>query len=153
SILRIEDGVFQVLATAGDTHLGGDDFDRRIIQLVQGEVKLRFGVEIDSPATKQALRGLAEAIKIKLGEAPTAEIELDLGANRLYRRTITRDEFEALTADLVDRTIELIHRAIRDAKLDRSQIEEIILVGGSTRMPVIRRRVAEEFAKPPYTAL
>lgn len=153
SILRIESGVFQVLATAGDTHLGGDDFDREIVLLVQREVRERLGVSIDSPATRQALRTLAENVKIRLSEQERAEMELDLGEGRIFRRTITRDEFEQMIAPLVERTLKLLDSALRDADLTVEQLDQLILVGGSTRMPLVRRRVQERLGKPPYTAL
>ena len=153
SILRIEGDVCQVLATAGDTHLGGDDFDRAIITLVQGEVAEQFGVSIDSPATRQALRGLAESVKIRLSELDTAAIELDLGGGRVYRRSMTRAEFESRVAPLVERTLELCRRALRDARLHFADLSQVVLVGGSTRMPIVRRRVEEAFGRPPYTAL
>jgi molecular chaperone DnaK (HSP70) len=153
SILRIEDGVFQVLATAGDTHLGGDDLDRTIVQLVTREVSGRFSVSIDAPATKQALRSLAEAVKIRLSQHDQTSFELDLGDGRVYRRTLTRAEFEALIAALVDRTLALFDHALRDAGLRAADLEHFILVGGSTRIPLVRRRVAEHFGRPPYTAL
>jgi len=153
SILRLESGVFRVLSTAGDTHLGGDDFDRVIIQLVTDEVREQHGLSIDSPATKQALRGLAEAVKIRLGEHEQTELELDLGRGRVYRRTITRSEFESRIADLVQRTLSLFDHALRDADLTRDQLDRVILVGGSTRMPLVRRRLAEHCRQEPYTAL
>ncbi len=153
SILRLEEGVFQVLSTAGDTHLGGDDFDYAIIRLVTQEVHDQFGVSISAPATKQVLRSLAEAVKIRLSEQPQADIELDLGRDRLYRRTITRDEFEQLIGPLVGRTLSFCEHALRDARLTPADLEQAILVGGSTRIPLVRRRVGEFFARPPYTAL
>ncbi|MEW6252397.1 MAG: Hsp70 family protein [Planctomycetota bacterium] len=159
SILRLESDVFQVLSTAGDTHLGGDDFDRTIITLVTNEIAAQFKVSITAPATQQALRSLAENVKIRLSERETAEIELDLGrdrttgAERIYRRTITRAEVERLTAPLVERTIERCAHALRDAGLKTADIAQAILVGGSTRIPAVRRRVGEFFGRPPYTAL
>ncbi|MFQ5806693.1 MAG: Hsp70 family protein, partial [Phycisphaerae bacterium] len=153
SILRIEKGVFQVLSTAGDTGLGGDDFDRAIMALVQREIEERCGFSIDSPTTRQALRGFAEAVKIRLSETEQAAIELDLGEGRVYQRTIRRAEFESLISELVGRTIALCRSATSDAGLRPEQIEQVILVGGSTRMPLVRRRVAETFGRTPYTAL
>jgi molecular chaperone DnaK (HSP70) len=153
SVLRIEDDVFQVLSTAGDTHLGGDDFDREIVKLVQREVQERFGLSIDSPKTRQALRLLAENVKIYLSEQRQADIELDLGSGRTYRRTITRDEFEALIAPHVERTLALVERAVQDAGLSAADIEQFILVGGSTRMPLVRRRIEDAIGRAPYTAL
>ena len=153
SILRIDDGVFQVLSTAGDTHLGGDDFDRTIITLVQAEVQSQFGLTVDSPMTKQALRGLAEAVKIRLSETGQARIELDLDAGRIYQREITRSEFESRCEELIERTIKLCRGAVADAGLTIEQIQQVIVVGGSTRMPLVRRRVGEAFGRAPYTAL
>lgn len=153
SILRLDGDVFQVLSTAGDTHLGGDDFDRTLIELVTQEVEAQYGVTITSAATRQALRGLAEAVKIRLGEQPQADIELDLDRARTYRRTITRAEFETLTRPLVERTIEACGRALRDAGLRAADVQQAILVGGSTRIPQVRQRVAEYFGRAPYTAL
>jgi molecular chaperone DnaK (HSP70) len=153
SVLRLEEGVFQVLSTAGDTHLGGDDFDRLIIELVTREVRAQFGVGISAPATKQALRTLAENVKVRLGAAPEATIELDLSDERIYKRTITRSEYEMLAAPLVQRTLKLCDQALRDADVDGGELEHIILVGGSTRMPVVRRMVGAHFGRPPYTAL
>jgi molecular chaperone DnaK (HSP70) len=153
SILRLEAGVFQVLSTAGDTHLGGDDFDHAIIALVTREIQQHHGVSISAPATKQALRTLAEAVKIRLSELGQADFELDLGRGRLYRRTITREEYERLIAARVERTLELCRHALRDARLTPAGIDQAILVGGSTRTPLVRRRVAEFFERPPYTAL
>ncbi len=153
SILRLEDGVFQVLSTAGDTHLGGDDFDREIIKLVTREIEDQFGVQIESPITRQALRGLAEAVKIRLSDQETADLELDIGNGRLYTRQITRTEFEGLVDYLVTRTIKLIDHALRDARLKPDDLAQLVLVGGSTRLPLVRRRVREYFGREPYTAL
>jgi molecular chaperone DnaK (HSP70) len=153
SILRIDSGVYQVLSTAGDTCLGGDDFDRAIVNLVTREVADAFGLTINAPATQQALRTLAESVKIRLSEREQAEIELSLGQGRVYRRTITRAEFEGLIAPLMDRTFALCAHALRDAGLSPADIQQAVLVGGSTRMPVVRRRAGEFFRRPPYTAL
>lgn len=153
SVLRIESGVYQVLSTCGDTHLGGDDFDRRIIELVEQEVREQFALSIDSPATRQGLRSLSEAVKIRLSEASEAQFELDLGGGRIYRRTLTREEFESRIAELVERTLQLCDRALRDAGIGAGQVDEVVLVGGSTRVPLVRRQVEARFGRRPYTAL
>ncbi len=153
SILRVVDGVFEVLSTHGDTRLGGDDFDREIIRLVQREIRDQFGVTIDAPATRQALRTFAENLKVRLSEQDAAPLEIELDADRRYQRTITREEFEAMITPWVDRTIASCRRALRDAKLRPDQIRQIVLVGGSTRVPLVRRRVEELFGRAPYTAL
>ena len=149
SVLRIEGDVFQVLATRGDTHLGGDDFDRALVGLIEQ------GLPTDVPVTPeriQRLRAAAEAAKIELSAADRAEACVSLAGVEI-RRTITRAEFEALAQPLVDRTIELARLALRDARLSPDQLDQVILVGGSTRIPLVRRRVAEALSCTPYTAL
>ncbi|HKQ48555.1 MAG TPA: Fe-S protein assembly chaperone HscA [Phycisphaerae bacterium] len=153
SILRLSGDVFEVISTHGDTHLGGDDFDRTIIQLVQREVADQFGLNIDSPATRQALRLFAEDVKIRLSDQPSAELELDLGSGRTYRRSISREEFERTIAPLVERTLAACRQALTDAKLQPGQIDQIVLVGGSSRIPFVRSKVEELFGRKPYTAL
>ncbi|MFO0972490.1 MAG: Fe-S protein assembly chaperone HscA [Phycisphaerae bacterium] len=153
SILRLHAGVFETLATHGDTHLGGDDFDRVLIELAQREVAARFGVAIDAPATRQALRLLAERIKIRLSQQEEARIELDLGDGRVYSRVIARGEFESLASPLVERVLAACRAALTDAGLSPGDLERVVRVGGSTRMPLVRRRVAEFFGQAPYTAL
>ncbi len=153
SILRIENGVFQVLATGGNTHLGGDDFDRCIIRLIQDEVRHDFGVALDTPAARQALRSLAERAKIALSNESQTTFELDLGAARTYRRTLTRAEFETLIAPLVESTLTIVRQVVRDAKLTLAEIDPFILVGGCTRIPLVRERLADLIGRPPYGAL
>jgi len=153
SILRLEDGVFEVLATNGDTHLGGDDFDHALIDLFTREIHEQFGVDITTPAIKQQLRTLSENIKILLSDRDSAPVEIDLGTGRVYRRLITRGEFETMIVPLVERTIEACSRAVKTAKLTPQGIQQVVLVGGSTRVPFVRRRVAEVFQRRPYTAL
>ncbi len=154
SILQVSGGVFQVLSTNGDTRLGGDDLDREIINLVTGEIRQRFGEELAfPPATRQALRNLAEAVKIKLSSEDHAAIAIDLGNGRSFERTITVEEFESLAGRWVDHTIEHCIRAMDDAGLTSADIAEVVMVGGSTRIPLVRRRVAEVFGREPYTAI
>ncbi len=153
SILRVQEGTFEVLSTHGNTHLGGDDFDRQIIGLVQREVRQQFNVDIDSPASKQALRDLAEGVKMRLSSEEQAELEIDLGQDRTYRRTVTRDQFEELISPFVEQTIVACCRALADANKQPEDIQQIVMVGGSTRIPLVRRRVAQMFGREPYTAL
>jgi len=153
SILRLSEGVFEVLSTHGNTCLGGDDLDREIIGLICREVRERFGLDIESPAVRQAVRTLAENVKIRLSTEPTADIEIDLGRDRIYRRTITRQEFEGMIAPWVDRTLDSCRQAMRDAGVGPEAIRQVVMVGGSTRIPLVRRRVEELFGRPGYTAL
>jgi molecular chaperone DnaK len=153
SILRLASGLFEVISTHGDTHLGGDDFDRTIITLVQREVAGKFDINIDSPATKQALRLFAEQVKIRLSDQQSADLELDLGNGRLYLRTITQSEFEAMIAPLLERTIDACRRALADAKMQPQDVARVVMVGGSSRIPLVRQRVEEVFGTKPYTAL
>ena len=107
---------FQVLSTAGDTRLGGDDLDEAIIALVTGEIRARFGAALEfPPAARQALRAFAEGAKIALSDADATTLEVGLGDGRTYRRTLRRDEFEALAAPFVARTIDACRRALKDA--------------------------------------
>lgn len=157
SVLRIRQTangmVDQVLSTAGDTHLGGDDFDRVLIELMQKEIAERFGVSGFPSSTRQAFKRFAEQAKIRLSEDEKAAVEIDLGEGRLYERVIERSEFEALIAPLVERTLDACRGALRGAKLEAGAVDRVILVGGSTRVPMVRARVAELFGREPYTAL
>jgi Fe-S protein assembly chaperone HscA len=169
SILRVSGGVLQVLATNGDTRLGGDDLDREIIELVTSEIRRQFGQELTfPPSTRQALRDLAEATKIRLSTQNEAKIEIDLGdacvpgklmggtpmpRGRTYKRTVTRQEFEALAQRWISHTIEHCRAALADAKLQAGQIEQVVMVGGCTRIPMVLRCVEEFFGKKPYTAI
>ncbi|MEM6259580.1 MAG: Hsp70 family protein [Planctomycetota bacterium] len=158
SILRLEQtesgAVDQVLATAGDTHLGGDDVDQMIIQLVMREVREQFGEALDfPPATQQALRNFAEATKIRLSNEDAADIEIDLGDGNRYQRTLTREELEAMAKPWVDRTLDACKQALRGANLMVSNIDRVVLVGGSTRIPLVREVVGRFFEAEPYTAL
>jgi molecular chaperone DnaK (HSP70) len=158
SVLRLSADVFEVVSTHGNTHLGGDDLDRTIVTLVQEEVRRQFGIDIDSPTIKQALRTFAEQVKIRLSTQLTAPIELDLGADgqgrpRVYHRAISREEFEARIAPHVERTIDACQRALADAKMTPGDIDRVVMVGGSSRIPLVRQRVAEFFGPKLYTAL
>ena len=153
SILRLEEGIFEVLATNGDTRLGGDDIDQTLIDLFSGEIREQFGIEIATPAIKQQLRTLSENMKKRLSDQDTARVEIAIGPDKVYRRTITREEFESMIEPLVGRTILACSRAMKAAGLRPEQINQVVLVGGCTRVPYVRQRVAEVFRCRPYTAL
>ncbi len=158
SILRLQATdagvVDQVLGTAGDTHLGGDDVDRMIIELVQNEMRTQFGQSLGfPPATLQALRNFAEATKIKLSDSDSATIEIQLGADRVYRRTLTRLELETMMQPWLERALSCCRRALQTAKLQPSDIQKVIMVGGSTRIPLVRDQVRKLFGSEPYIAL
>jgi chaperone protein DnaK len=155
SILKLKNGIFEVLATNGDTHLGGDDFDRRVADLFTKEIRERHGLDVNSyPDHAQAVRLEAERSKIRLSDEmkTAATIELPEGKG-LYKRELTRDQLESLTMELVERTLAPCHFALKDAGLTPDDIDEVILVGGSTRMPLVRQRVQALFGKQPHCDL
>jgi Fe-S protein assembly chaperone HscA len=152
SILSIRDGVFKVLATNGDTFLGGDDFDRALMSVAAKEI----GVDLTTrdPQLLQHLRDQGERVKIALSDAESADFVVDLPERGLsYRRAFTRGELESLLAPFIDRTLDRCRSALRDAELTTGQIDEVVLVGGSTRIPYVRRRVEEYFGRKPHTEL
>ncbi len=152
SILSIKEGVFKVLSTNGDTHLGGDDFDRALMTLVTRELGI---AQTDrNPELLQHLRDQAERVKIALSNNVSADYVLELPTQHLsYRRTITRAELEELMRPFVDRSLERCRLALRDAELTIKEIDEVVLVGGSTRVPYVRQRVEEFFGRKPHTEL
>ena len=155
SILKLKDGIFEVLATNGNTHLGGDDFDRRLVDAVIRNLDARHGVKVeDSPELMQTVRLEAEKTKILLSDEQEARMAFSLPDGKgTYERTWSRDEFEALVLDLVEQTMTPCRRALSDAGLETGQIDEVVLVGGSTRIPLIRSRVQELFGKTPHCDL
>jgi molecular chaperone DnaK len=149
SILNIKGGVFEVIATNGDTHLGGDDLDHAIVaELLAG---LPEEARSDRDLWNRA-RAAAEAAKQRLSTAESAEIRLETGAGALAR-TLSRADFERLAAPIVERSIECCRRALADAKLAPAAIDAVVLVGGSTRSPIVRRRVAEVFGRDPFCTI
>lgn len=154
SILRVEKGIFRVLATHGDTHLGGDDIDRLLVGLFVGEIRTRFGGDIEfDPSTQQALRNLAEAVKIQLSQKSSASLEIDLGGGRVYQRTITREELETLISPVVSRTLDCCASALMEGKLQPGQVARVVMVGGATYAPAIRAAVGRFFNAEVYTAV
>ena len=155
SILELGDGVFEVKSTNGDTHLGGDDFDKRIIDWLAQEFMSDFNVDLrKDPMALQRLKEAAEKAKIELSSSTTTEINLPYimpidGVPQHLVRTLTRAKFEQLCDDLIKATIEPCKKALADAGLDKNQINEVILVGGSTRIPAIQQIVEQFFGKAP----
>ncbi|ESO92771.1 hypothetical protein LOTGIDRAFT_190284 [Lottia gigantea] len=141
SILAIEDGVFEVLATAGDTHLGGEDFDNRMVNYFTQEFKRKFGKDLSkSSRALRRLRTACERAKRTLSSSAEANIEIDaLFEGFDFYSKITRARFEDLCADLFRNTMVPVEKALKDAKLDKSKIDEVVLVGGSTRIPKIQK--------------
>lgn len=155
SVLELGDGVFEVLSTDGDTHLGGDDFDQVIIDFLASEFKQNTGIDATKdPMALQRLKEAGEKAKIELSSSPQTEVNLpylsaDSSGPKHLVVTITKSKFDQLTEDLVKRTIKPCESALKNAGLKPSDIDEIILVGGSTRIPAIQEAVKKFFGKDP----
>src|SRR5438445_5127744 len=153
SILRVKDGVFEVLATNGNTHLGGDDLDRAMVDWLLADVRARHAVDLSGdPEAMQELRLGAEAAKCRLSfdERTVLTIPFERFA---YHRDITRGHLEAMLEPLVAAALGPCRQALADAALGTDQVDEVVLVGGSTRMPLVQRRVAELFGRPAHSRL
>jgi len=154
SILKLKDGIFEVLSTNGDTHLGGDDLDNRIITMLINELERGPAKGISSDAALfQTIRKAVIKAKHDLSEHESSLIEINLGESGVYRNELTRDQFEALISDLVERTLGPCKQALKDAKLSPEQIDEVVMVGGSTRIPLVRARIKELFKREPHLEL
>src|SRR3954463_11169854 len=155
SILELGDGVFEVKSTNGDTHLGGDDFDQRIIEWLADEFKKDEGIDLKKdPMALQRLKEAAEKAKIELSSTTSTEINLPYimpvdGIPKHLVKTLTRAKFEQLADSLIQRTIEPCRSALKNAGLSPNDINEVILVGGSTRIPAIQAAVEKFFGKAP----
>lgn len=155
SILELGDGVFEVKSTNGDTHLGGDDFDSRIIDFLAGEFKKTEGVDLrKDPMAMQRLKDAAEKAKIELSGSSKTNVNLpfitaDQSGPKHLNIDLSRAKFEQLVDDLVQRSLKPLEKALKDAGLSKSQIDQVILVGGSTRIPKIQEVVKEFFGKEP----
>ena len=155
SILEMGDGVFEVLSTNGDTHLGGDDFDQVIINYLADEFEKKESMDLRNDRTGlQRLREAAEKAKIELSTSEETEINIpyitatDKGPKHLKEK-LTRSQLEKLTAELIEKTVKPCEKALKDAHLDKKDIDEVLLVGGMTRMPAVIKKVKEIFEKEP----
>ena len=159
SILEIGDGVFEVLATSGNNRLGGDDFDERIINYLAEEFKKEHGIDLRTDRMAlQRLKEAAEKAKIELSSVTTTNINLpfitaDASGPKHLDMTLTRAKFEELTADLVEKTMEPTRRALSDAGLTPNQIDKVLLVGGSTRIPAVQEAVRRLIGKEPHKGI
>lgn len=159
SILDIGDGVFEVLATAGNNHLGGDDFDQRIIDYLVSEFKKNSGIDLSGDnMAMQRLKEAAEKAKIELSSTPTANINLpfitaDATGPKHMDITLTRAKFEELIGDLVEATVGPVNQAMKDSGLTFDKIDKILLVGGSTRVPLVQETVKRLTGKEPYKGI
>ena len=159
SILEIGEGVFEVLSTNGDTHLGGDDWDQRIIDWLVDEFKKETGIDLSTdPMAMQRLKEAAERAKIELSSMMETEINLpfitaDASGPKHLLRKLTRAQLEQMTADLLERTVEPCQNALKDANLTAADIDEVILVGGMTRMPAVQQKAKELFGKEPHKGI
>ncbi len=153
SILRVKDGVFEVLATNGNTHLGGDDFDRAMVDWILADIKTRHQVDLAGDAEAlQEIRLGAEAAKCRLSFDARTVLTIPF-EGFTYHRDIARAEVEALVEPLVAATLGPCRQALADASLRADQVDEVVLVGGSTRMPLVQRRVEELFGRTPHSRM
>jgi Fe-S protein assembly chaperone HscA len=159
SILKLHEGIFEVIATNGDTHLGGDDIDNLLIAIALDDIQGELGIDVrNSAETVQAIRKEVIAAKIALSSAQIAHISVDLPNGQKYQRELPREAFEQIIRPVTDRTIEPCRQALKDAGVTPEQIDEVVLVGGSTRIPLVRALTDEVFhlsqrGKKPHTEL
>jgi molecular chaperone DnaK/molecular chaperone HscA len=146
SILKLHEGIFEVIATGGDTHLGGDDIDNLLLAVALDDIKGDLGVDISSdPEAIQSLRKAVIDAKIALSDAESTRIALPLPEGKVYAREITREQYEGLIAAVIERTAGPVRQALKDAGLAAEQIDEVVMVGGSTRIPAVRALVTKLF--------
>jgi molecular chaperone DnaK len=156
SILEVGDNVVEVLSTAGDTQLGGDDIDHRVIEYIAGEFRKENGIDLkEDRMALQRLKEAAERAKIELSTKMETEINIpfitaDASGPKHLAMTLTRAKLESLVGDLVDKTFRASERALKDAKKSSGDIEEVVLVGGSTRIPLVQQRVKDFFGREPH---
>ncbi len=156
SILSVGEGVFEVKATNGDTFLGGDDFDQRVIDWIVDEFRKDQGIDLrQDRMALQRLKEAAEKAKIELSSTQSTEINLpfitaDASGPKHLTLTLTRSKLEQLTSDLVERTKGPVLQALKDAGISANQVDEVVLVGGQTRMPAVQEMVKQVFGKEPH---
>ena len=159
SILELGEGVFEVKATNGDTHLGGDDFDSKLVEFISGEFKKENGIDVEKDRQAlQRVRDAAEKAKIELSTTTEAEISIpyltaDQSGPKHLQMKLSRAKLEALIGDLVEKTFGPVKNCLKDAKIDAKKVDEVILVGGMTRMPLVTQKVKEFFGKEPHKGL
>src|SRR5271165_1975677 len=154
SILKLHDGIFEVVSTNGDTHLGGDDIDNLLITIALDDI--RGDLNLDLRRNAEAVQAIRKAVieaKIALSSQPSIKLDIELPGGNHYRREITREQFEQLIQPIIDRTTGPCRQAMKDANLKPEQIDEVVLVGGSTRIPKVRTLVKELFHREPHTGL
>src|SRR5579864_6892739 len=154
SILKLHDSIFEVIATNGDTHLGGDDIDNLLITIALDDIRGDMGLDLRrSGEAVQTIRKAVIEAKIALSAQDATRLDIELPGGKRYRREITREQFEGLIQPILDRTVAPVKQALKDAKLKPEQIDEVVLVGGSTRIPRVRALVQDLFKRTPHTDL
>ena len=154
SVLDLKEGVFKVLSTRGDTFLGGDDFDNALVDLILKKAEVERTNFVDTPLLKISLKFAAEEIKKRLSEKPEVPVDIQLPEQKFsFAGIITRDEFEESIKSLVKRSLRCCRTALKDAGLGYTDITQVVLVGGSTRVPLVRAMVEDYFEKKPYVGL
>ena len=150
SILKLHEGIFEVIATNGDTHLGGDDIDNLMIAIALDDIGGELGLDLrNNPEAVQAIRKAVIEAKIALSSSVSAKLDITLPNGQFYRREITREQFEQIVRPVVDRTLEPCKQALKDAGITPEQIDEVVLVGGSTRIPFVRSLTDQIFHLAP----
>ena len=154
SILKLQDGIFEVISTNGDTHLGGDDIDNLLIAIALDDIQGDLGIDVrhNGEAVQRIRKSVIEA-KIALSANDSAKLEVELPGGQHYRREIPREMFEQMIRPIIERTVGPAKQALKDAGLKPGQIDEVVLVGGSTRIPVVRQLVKELFQREPHVEL
>jgi len=154
SILKLHDGIFEVIATNGDTHLGGDDIDNLLITIALDDIRGDLGLDLRRNAESvQTIRKAVIEAKIALSSQGSAKLDIELPIGKRYQREITQEQFEQLIQPIIDRTVGPCKQALKDANLKPEQIDEVVLVGGSTRIPKVRRLVKGLFHREPHVDL